>query len=154
MPLPSMTKPCAVRTSYSSLLRQTTRPYNIDDGNRRNHTGRYASPENSHSGEKHQTGSIRKIPDQSGHSVRTDLLNNQQTNVPYASALSDIILSNGEGLCKSKKNAPKFRSSFIRHIRLKFAFGTHFFVNSTKPIQKIHTLARTSLMFFARSAEK
>ena len=66
MPLPSMTKPCAVRTSYSSLLRQTTHPYNIDDGNRRNYTDRYASPENYHSGEKHQTGSIRKIPDQSG----------------------------------------------------------------------------------------
>ena len=38
MPLPSMTKPCAVRTSYSSLLRQTTHPYNID--NRRNYTDR------------------------------------------------------------------------------------------------------------------
>ena len=91
MPLPSMTKPCAVRTSYSSLLRQTTHPYNIDDGNRRNYTDRYASPENYHSGEKHQTGSIRKIPDQSGHSVRTDLLNNRQTTISTVSSLKNIV---------------------------------------------------------------
>ena len=57
MPLPSMTKPCAVRTSYSSLLRQTTHPYNIDDGNRRNYTDRYASPENTI-----QEKSIRPAP--------------------------------------------------------------------------------------------
>ena len=74
-----------------SLLRQTTHPYNIDDGNRRNYTDRYASPENYHSGEKHQTGSIRKIPDQSGHSVRTDLLNNRQTTISTVSSLKNIV---------------------------------------------------------------